>query len=144
MTEAISAFGTLLKIGDGSGPPENFTNIAEVRDIAGPNLSLDVEDVTSHTSAGGWEEVVATILRSGQVTFDCNFVPADATHDPSTGLIADMVNRVLRTFQLVFPDTATTTWEFSAYVVGFNPAEPVAGSLSAAIALKISGQPTLA
>lgn len=140
----ISSFGTLLKIGDGATPTENFTTIAEVLDIGGPSLGLDTEEITNHDSTGGWEEVIGTILRSGEVTFEINYDPAGATHDASTGLIADMVARTLRNFQLVFPDSGTTTWSFAAYVTGFEPGAPVAGKLSASVTLKPSGQPTLA
>ncbi|KKK53886.1 hypothetical protein LCGC14_3090310, partial [marine sediment metagenome] len=35
MSNAISSFGTLLKVGDGAGT-EVFTTIAEVMDIDGP------------------------------------------------------------------------------------------------------------
>ncbi|MBW2084434.1 MAG: outer capsid protein Hoc [Deltaproteobacteria bacterium] len=143
MSNAISSFGTLLKIGDGAEPTENFTTIAEVLDITGPSLSLDTEDVTSHDSTGGWEEHIGTILRSGEVTFDINYIPTHGTHDASTGLVADMMNRTLRNFQLVFPDAGQTTWSFSALVTGMEPSAPVAGRLQSSITLKISGQPTL-
>jgi predicted secreted protein len=143
MTQALAGFGTLLQIGNGA-TPETFTTIAEVRDISGPELSLDTVDVTSHDSAGGWEEHVATILRSGEVTFDVNYIPTETTHDAGTGLIADMVARELRNFQLVFPDVGATTWSFAAYVTGVSPAMPVAEDLLASITLKLTGQPTLA
>ena len=57
-----SAFGTAFKLG--------ATEIAKVTNTSGPSLSLDTEDVTSHDSTDGWEEVVATILRSGTITLD--------------------------------------------------------------------------
>ncbi len=142
MSEAISAFGTLLKIGDGGGP-ESFTAIAEVKDISGPRLSLDTEDVTSHSSPGSWEEHIGTVLRSGEVTFEVNYLPTHATHNASTGLIADMVNKTKRNFQLVFPDAGNTTWGLAALVTGFEPSEPVQGVLGASITLKITGQPSL-
>ena len=91
---AISSFGTLLKIGDGADP-EVFTTIAEVLDISGPGLSLDTEETTNHSSPGGWEEYVGTILRSGEVTFGINYDPVGATHDASTGLIKDLTDRTL-------------------------------------------------
>ncbi len=144
MSDALSSFGTLLKVGDGATPTENFTTIAEVRDISGPKLEQETEEVTSHGSPGGWKEYVGTLLSAGEVTFDLNFVPTEATHNPSTGLIADLKNRVKRNFQLVFPDASTTTWAFTALVTGFEPDEPVAGSLSAAVTLQVTGQPTLA
>ena len=141
---AISSFGTLLKIGDGATPTEAFTTIAEVRDISGPALGLDTEESTNHSSTGGWEESVATILRSGEVTFEINFDPVGATHDDATGLIKDMTDKTLRNFELVFPDAATTTWSFAAYVTGFEPAAPVAGKLSASVTLKPSGAMSIA
>jgi hypothetical protein len=143
MSDAISSFGTLLKIGDG-GEPETFTTIAEVLDIGGPELELGTEESTSHDSPGGWREHVGTLLSAGEVTFDVNFIPTHATHNPSTGLIADMVNRVKRNFKLVFPDAAATTWSFAALVTKLGPAEPVEGKLEASVTLQVTGQPTLA
>ena len=140
---AISAFGTLLKIGDG-GSPESFTTIAEVTNIGGPSLSLDPIDVTNHSSTGGWKEFIGGLLDGGEVSFEINYDPVGATHDASTGLIADMSARTVRNFQLVFPDTGNTTWSFSALVTAFQPSEPIDNKLSASVTLKVSGQPTLA
>ena len=139
----IAAFGTLLKIGDG-GATEAFTTIAEVQDISGPGISVDTEDITNHSSTASYEEVVATVIRSGEVTFDINYDPVGGTHDASTGLIADLEAKALRNFQLIFPDTGSTQWDFAAYVTGFEPGAPVTGKLNAAVSLKLSGQPTLA
>ena len=139
----ISAFGTLLKIGDG-GDPETFTAIAEVSSISGPGLSLDTIDVTHHSSTAGWREFVGGLLDAGEVSFDINYLPTDATHDASTGLIKDMTDRTVRNFQLVFPDASNTTWSFSALVTGFEPSEPVDDKLAASVTLKLTGQPTLA
>lgn len=142
-TGAIAAYGTLLKVGDG-GTSETFTTIAEVRDISGPSLSADVKDVTSHDSEDGWDESITTILRGGEVTFNVNFVPTDTTHSYSSGLINDMVDRTKRNFQLVFPDSGSTTWNFAALVTGFETTANVADELTADVTLKISGKPTLA
>ncbi len=131
-----AAFGTKLLRGS--------TEIAHTQKISGPNLSLDVEDVTSHDSTGAWEEVVATILRSGQVTFDIIYDPNHATHkNASGGLIADMISRTAQTFSLVFPVTPSVTWEFDAVVVGFAPGGDVGGKLAASVKMKITGEPTL-
>lgn len=141
-TSAISAFGTLLKIGDGA-TSEAFTTIAEVRDISGPGFELGTTEVTAH-DGDGWREFVATLLDGGEISFDINFGPAEATHDYDGGLLQDMVNKTRRNFQLVFPDTATTTWTLPAFVTNFAPNEPVDGELSASVTLKVTGQPTLA
>jgi len=143
MSNAVSAFGTLLKIGDG-GEPETFTTIAEVTDISGPSLSADTIDVTSHDSPGGYREFIQGLKDAGEVTFTINFIPTEATHDASTGLLKDYNDGTLRNFQLVFPDPGNTTWSFAAVVTGFEPSEPTDDKLSADVTLKISGQPTLA
>lgn len=144
MADPISAFGTLLKIGDGATPTENFTTIAEVTDINGMSFTMDTEDVTSHDSPDAWEEVIPGILRSDPITFTINFVPTDATHGYSTGLLKDYYNRTLRNFQLVFPDATSTTWAASCYVTKFGVKAPISGALTADIELKPVGKPTLA
>jgi len=143
-SSAVHALGTLLKIGDGATPTETFTTIAEVTDLGGPSLTLETIDVTSHSSTNGWREFIGGLLDGGEVSFTINYLPANATHDASTGVIADMKNRVVRNFTLVFPDSGTTTWTFSALVTGFEPGEPIDSQLTADVTLKVSGEPTLA
>jgi hypothetical protein len=143
MTEAISSFGTLMKIGDGQAT-ETFTTIAEVLDINGLGISLDTEDATNHSSTDGWEEVIPTILRTDPITFTIQFIPTNATHSYSTGLIGDAASRTLRNFQIVFPDAAATTWTAACYVRKVSPSAPVAGKLTADVELKPSGKPSLA
>jgi len=142
-SNAIAAKGTLLKIGDGADP-EVFTTIAEVMNISGPSLSMDAIDVTNQSSVNGWKESIGGLLDGGEITFDINYLPTDATHNATAGLINDMQNRTLRNFQLVFPDASSTTWSFSALITGFEPSADVSDKLTASVTLKISGQPTLA
>ena len=142
MSGALSSFGTLLQMGDG-GSPEAFTTIAEVGDIAGPELSVDTEEVTNHSSPGGYEEFIATIKRSGEVTFPINFIPTDATHNQVTGVLAAAKNRTLKNWRIVLTDAGPSRWQFAALVTGFSGASPVVGKQSAEITLKISGEPVL-
>lgn len=141
-TEATAGRLTQLKRGNGA-TPESFTLIAELRDIDGPELGLDTEDVTSRSSTSGWEEVVPTILRTGEVTFDLNFVPSNATQNPTLGLLADLKNRTLRNFYILWAGESATSWNFAAYVTGFKPGTPLDGAMTADVTLKISGVPTL-
>lgn len=142
MTNAVNAFGTLLKIGDGGGP-ETFTTIGEVMDIGGPAIKQRTAEVTNHQSTGGWAEHIGTILEGGEVTFAVNYQPTLATHNATTGLLLALKNRVKRNFQLVFPDSGATTWSFTSLVTAFEPKEPVDGQLTADVTLMITGQPTL-
>ena len=131
-----AAFGTQLLRG--------AVAIANVRSISGPGIKLDMEDVTSHDSTEAWEELVATILRTGEIGLEIEYDPAAATHkNASGGLLYDIAQRASTTWSIVFPDTATTTWEFTAFVVGFEPDAPHDGALTANVSLKITGKPTL-
>lgn len=141
-TGALAAYGVLLKIGNGA-TSETFTTIAEVRDIEGPELELEAKEVTSHDS-GGWREYIGTLLTGGEVSFELNFIPTNATQSYSSGLIEDMVNRTKRNFQIIFSDTGATTWAFSALVTGFKPSAAVEDELLAEVTLQVTGQPTLA
>jgi len=130
------AFGIALKKGG--------TAYAQVTSIDGPELSLDTVDVTSHDSAGGWEEVVGTILRSGEISMDLVFDPAHATHKYAAGgLTYDMVQKTPIEFTLEFPDAGTTTWTFDALITGFKPTGKVDGALTAVAKFKLTGEPTL-
>lgn len=80
----IAGFGAELLLSDGAAAP-SYNLVANVTNIGGPSLALDVEDVTSHESTGGWEEVIATILRTGEVTLDINYDPASPMHKVGTG-----------------------------------------------------------
>jgi len=134
------AYGTNLYRGTSGGG----TIIAQVQSIGGPGLSADTVDVTSHDSTGAWEEVVVSILRSGEITLDIVYDPANATHkDAAGGLLNDLQLRASTTYTLVFPDAASTEWSVAAFVTGFEPSEPHDGALTAAVTLKPSGSMTL-
>ena len=138
------AFGTVLNMGNGDGPPETFEAVANIRSIGGPGLSLDTEDVTTHDSTSAWEEVVATILRTGEMTLGIIYDPVEGTHDATTGLVYQLENKLLTNYQIIFPDAAATEWDFASYVTGFEPTEPHDGALTADVKMKLSGAPTLA
>ena len=131
---AISGYGTLLKAG--------ATTIAEVTDISGPSIKLDTQDVTTYVSPGAFREKLATLLDAGDVKFTISFLPTDATHNYTAGLLHNMVTKALITYSLVFPNTGATTWTFTAYVAGFDLKTPVDNRIQADITLTITGMPT--
>jgi energy-coupling factor transporter transmembrane protein EcfT len=143
MSGAYSSFGTLLKIGDGGGT-EVFTTIAEVKDISGPKIAMDTTEVTNMSSPTAFKEKVASLLDAGDVTFDVNFMPENATQGYSSGLLRDAVQRNRRNFKLVFTNIGNTTWAFNALVTGFEVTAAVAGVLTASVTLTITTAPTLA
>jgi len=133
----------MLQLGDGVPVTEGFVNIAEVTDISGPSFKLDTQDVTTYTSTGGFREKLPTLLDAGDVKMTISFLPTEATHSQSTGLIKSMKDKVRRSFKLIFPNTGPT-WAFAAYVAGFDLKTPVDNRIQADITLTITGMPTLA
>lgn len=142
MTQAVSAYGTLLKIGDGGGS-EVFTTIAEVTNITGPGSELETIDVTSHDSTGAKREFIAGLIDMGEITLSLNF-NALTTQGFAGGLYNDHMSRTKRNFQLVLPTTSNKTGSFAAYVTNFEPDAPVDGALTADVTLKVTGAVTWA
>jgi len=124
----------------GNEAGDSFASISEVKDISGPAYSLDTIDVTSHSSPDGWEELIPAFKRNGEVSFDLNYTPSDATHDIETGLFSVLDAREVRSFQLIWPDDYGV--QFDAMVTGFEPSSPVGDARTASITLKVSGPPT--
>lgn len=125
-----SAFGTELRL---SG-----LAIAQVSNIGGPTLSADTVDVTTHDSTGGWEEVIVTILRTGEITLEIIYDPA--IHDV---LLTLYQSKADGDFELCFPDSGYTSFTFDAFITGFDPSMPVEDALKASVTLKLTGQPVL-
>ena len=116
--------------------------VAGITNITGPGLSVDLVDVTTHDQSTAFEEAVASILRSGEVTLDIVYDPADSSHYASAGgVIYRLENKQFSWFNIIF--TGAFDWKFSGYIARFEPGSPVGGYLSASVSLKITGEPTL-
>lgn len=142
-SNAVSAFGTLLKLGDG-GSPESFTTVAELRTISGPSINADAIDVTTHNTPTPFRRFIAGLLDGGDVTFELNFIPQEPTHSYSAGILKDMVNRTRRNIQIVFPDVGLTTWLLPVIWTAFEMSSDPAEVLQASVTAKVAGPPTFA
>ena len=137
-----AAFGTILAFGNNETPSEEYTKLAQVKDISGPSITRDTIDVTNHGSPSGYSEFLASLKDGGEVTFDIEYDPADPTHDDTTGVMALIDENTPRNWRLIFPVAAVSGYhglQFKALVTGFQPAAPVKGSLTSSITLKVAG-----
>jgi hypothetical protein len=139
---ATAAYGAQLQVGDGATPTEAFTTIGGVKDISGPAASRDIVETTSHDAEDGFETHVATIKRSGEVTFDINWDPTDATHDQDTGLLGLVHLDEPTNFRLIYARIGYQ-WDFAGWVTQFSTGAPVADVHTASITIKITGAPVL-
>lgn len=135
-TQALSAYGTLLKRGDG-GAPETFTTVPEVRSISGPSTETDEAEVTTHSSAaaGAYREFILTLIDAGSIEFDLNYVPSDAVHQ---NIRSDFASRAKRNWQLVLPGNAQTI-SFSGYVKTFSLEFPTDDAVTASVSIRLTG-----
>lgn len=130
-----SAYGTKLK--------RNGTDVAQILSLSGPSMSADTADVTEH-DGDGWEEVIVTVLRSGEVTFEIAYDPDETTHKNSSGgLLHDFTTRTSATWSVVLPSTPAKTISFTGFVTGFEVSAPVDDALKASVTIKPTGQLTL-
>ena len=143
MTDAVAAYGTLIKFGDG-GDPESFTAVAEISNISGPGFSMDTAEVTHHESIGAFKEFVGTLLDGGEVTLEGNWLPANATQglNASGSLMYAYMNRTVDNYQIVWPDSGSTEWTFAALVTNIEPGSDVSDKSAVSFTLKVTGQPT--
>jgi len=133
-----SAKGTLQKIGDGASP-EVFTTIGQVRSISGPSVSVTVQDVTTHSTAGNWMEKLATLIDPGTISFPINYDAEDATHAFATGMWSDLIALTERNFQTVLSGSAGEL-EYAAFVTGHAFDLPVDNVRQVTIELTITGE----
>lgn len=135
-TVSIPTLGTTIKI--------NGTPIGQIQDISGPALSTDTDEVTNHDSPDYTEEFIATIKRTGEISFPVVFDPDSTGH---AALFAAWEDRTKDAYVMTYPDETGATdagasWAFSAYCTGFSMSAPVTGHLSADVTLRVTGAPT--
>ncbi len=128
--------GAQAGLSGGTDGAEIFTTIAEVTNITGPGVKLDLIDATHMESPDSFREYLPSLLDGTEVTFDLNYLPANANQG---GLRADQLSRVRRNFKIIWPDDASSTDAFSGYVTDFTPSAKIDDKLSASSTIKISG-----
>lgn len=133
-SDATSAYGCLLKAGDGAGT-EVFTTIAEVTSFSYSGMEASFIDVTHMTSPNAIREVIPSLIEPGTISFEMNFVPDSATHD---AIRTDLAARTKRNFKLVFTDATPSTWSFSGYYKSFAVNGEVGGKLQASASIQLT------
>jgi hypothetical protein len=121
----------------------NGTPIGQIMDITGPQLATDTDEITNHDSPDHTEEFIATIKRTGEITFPLVFDPDSTGH---TALFTAWEERSKDDYVMAYPDSsgeveAGATWSFSAYCTGFSLSAPVTSHLGADITLRVTGSP---
>jgi hypothetical protein len=134
-TLGVVGYNTIIRYESGPG---TYTAITEPKDISGPEITCEFADFTHMQSPLGFRERKPTIKSSGNVTFKCNFVHDDTSHEYLTAA-ATANPPTLETFQIEYPNGQG--WDFDAYV-SLSWTSPMAGPLEMNVTLSIDGQVT--
>lgn len=142
------SFGSLLAWDPDGGT--SYSNVGQVRDGAGPNITRGQTDITDHDDAASifFRTFLPGIPDPGDITFSIGFDPNDPDHDEGigTGLLGDFAQDgcTLATWEWTLKTCGgTAIWTFAGFVNSWSGAIPLEGELTADLGVKISGQPTL-
>lgn len=139
-------FGVIFKIGDGAvADTPTYTAIAQVKEFNGVEVASILSEITAHDSPGGYREKIPSgLFEVSDIELNLVFDIAEASHANSAGgLTHAMLNKTLLAYQVIFPDSGTTTWTFDAYVQKVKMESPKEEHLMGMVTLVITGQPTL-
>lgn len=135
MTQALAGLGAHIKLG--SSGSSNFSTIAEVLDLTGPGETLNMTEVTNHDST--YVERIPTVLDGGEVTFDVNTLPGDATQGSTAGLRNLLRNKEQRAFRMFYSSTSSRHEQFNAYVTNSELNLPVQEQIRTSFTLTVDG-----
>jgi len=129
---------TLLQFQNGSASPAVFVTISEIKKMSFTGAKLDLADVTN-VQSGTYREFLPTLLDAGEISFEGNMIPGDATQDV---LNTAFTNAIKTNFQVLFPN-ANGNIQFAGYVVGVERTIEVDKALTISGRIKITGPITL-
>lgn len=138
-TAGLLARGTKLQreTTPGSG---TFTDIPEAKDLAWPNPTSEEVDMTNQDSAGRAAEFLIGTQDFGEVTFNGNYIPANAV---LALLITDRDANppTKRIYRLLLPGSVAPATTFEAFVSGFDRTADVRGAIQYSGRLRVTGLP---
>jgi predicted secreted protein len=140
VSSAFWAYGTQLQLGDGA-TSEAFTAIAELNEIVPPAMTKDSIEVTTYGSTNRFREYLPGFKDGGTCSLKGNWLPNNATHDESTGLLECFKDDVNHNWKFVLPDSLGTI-SFTGHIVAFTPETPLTMQGTLSCSIKISGEPT--
>lgn len=132
MSSAFAPRGTQLQH---SPDGVTYTTIAEVLKISNTGSKADLADVTNMDSSQAYREFLPTLLDAGDVAFDTNFIPGNATQQV---LDTDYAGQVQGYYKIVLPNSLGNA-PFRAYVGSRDYELPIDKQGTRTVKLKITG-----
>ena len=135
-SEAVSGVSTVFRRWNASTGV--WVAISEINTITGPSMTRDTIDVTTLGSTDGYREFIAGFRDGGTVVLSMNF-----TRTQYATMKDDFESDTLVNYEVVLPDTATTTLEFEGLVTELPLVIAPDDKITLDVTIKISGTVTL-
>lgn len=133
MTEkAKTGIGGKLQVGNGASP-EVFTDVTELVNVDGPNLSLEEKDATT-LDGGGVKQSIPGLVDYGALDLEMLFIK----HATQVQLRNDATARTERNYRITFPTSPTTVGNFRGYVNKWGQSMSPSDPMPAKVTLKIN------
>lgn len=134
MANAVAGVGTIFQRYSGSA----WVTMAEINSIEGPTMDMDVIDVTSLDTGGGYDEFITGFAQGGTLVLNMNFTRS--TYEVMKG---DFEIDVVRNYRIILPDDEATSLEFEGLVTEIPITMEAENQLTADVTVQISGEVSL-
>lgn len=133
-TNARVGVGATLGLGN-SASPTVYTNVAEITNISGPEISVEQVEASTLDSTGGYKEFIPGLKDGGSVSFTMNW-----TNKASQQSIRNLIGGTSNSkFLITLPTSPLSRFRFEGIVESMSwSAEPNA-PMTSDVTIKISG-----
>ena len=116
--------------------------LLQVYSIGGPSLGADTAELSDHESAKFYREFANTFRDGGELTLGFRFDPSEAGQsEANNGLLDIFEGDAPTSWTITWPNTAGSTWTFSAFITGYEPTADFDADLDLSVTLKLTGAP---
>ena len=130
---AISGVGTVFMRWNSDLSVPALEAIANVKSITGPSATRGTSDTTALDTAGGYRTFIPGFRDAGGVSLTLSY-----TRDGYEKMLADYQSDVAGNYQIILPDTDSTTIEFEGFVTEIPLTIPEE-VITFAVTIKLSG-----
>ena len=147
MSDALLGFGTRFFM-QATAAAANMTKVGEVTSVTPPNEQVAEVEVTHYESPNRTREFIAGLNDAGDITFEMNWVPGNAT---DTMIATAKSDGNVRTMRIVTPAVAGANpanpgqmFTFPGFVRGYERGLPLDDKMTATVTIRVAGAVTQA
>lgn len=135
-------YGVTLSVSDASPAVTPINTIGTILSFTPPNITRDIIDITSSSSANFAREFIAGLIDYGEAGFEMLW---DINNTADALLRTISLERTPRTYRATFAQyTPARTITFLGYLTGYERDAPLEDKMMATVTIKVTGAPVQA